>query len=628
MNERSNMPEASQVERRKSKLGHHRMRWVPGVMASVLASAVILSACSSTSSSSSSNSKPVKGGIVTMAASLNAPPNAIFPMTTAANATETNINQFEFLLYRPLYWLGSPTSVGVNYAASLANKPIVSPDGANSMVTITLKPYKWSNGQPVTSRDVEFWINLLKANKANWWDYTPGKFPDNIISATYPDARTVKLLMKGTYSPKWLINEISQIVPIPQDVWDRTSLNGPVGNYDETTAGAQAVYKFLQAQSSSLTTYATNKLWKVVDGPFKLTGYNATSNEATFVPNKNWSGSPRPSISELQLVTYSSNAAEFDALQSGNLTYGFIPSDDIPEKARVASEGYTVTPWVQWNIGFLQVNYTDPTEGPVLSQLYVRQAMQHLIDQKSLIAHTMGGYGFPTYGIVPTTPASSELSPQEKAGYYHYSPKAAAQLLNSHGWIKGSNGILTCQRPGTGPTECGEGVPKGRALVLNYAYQSGVSNLQEQALALQSSFAKVGIGMTLVPKSLDALYGIDAPCTATSACPWDLLQFPGGWGYEPTYELATGSALIATGGADNAGGYSSQKVDSDLTKVDEGVGGLTEFYDYENYVAQQLPMLWMPEIIDQVSAVKDTLTGWSPQEPQLNITPQDWKFTS
>ena len=566
--------------------------------------------------------------MVTMAASLNSPPNAIFPLTTAANATETNINQFEFLLYQPLYWLGSPTSVGVNYGDSLAQKPVVTPDGSNSMVTITLKPYKWSNGEPVTSRDVEFWINLLKANKADWWDYTPGKFPDNILAASYPNSSTIKLLMKGTYSSSWLINELSQIVPIPQNVWDRTSLTGPVGNYDETTAGAQQVYKFLSAQSSTLTTYATNKLWKVVDGPFKLSGYNATTNEATFTPNKNWSGSPKPSISELQLVTYSSNAAEFDALQSGDLTYGFIPSDDIPEKSRVASEGYTVAPWVQWNIGFLQVNYTDPVEGPVLSQLYVRQALQHLIDQKSLIAHTMGGYGYPTYGIVPTTPASASLSPQEKAGYYHYSPSAASNLLTQHGWVKGSNGILTCQRPGRASTECGANIPKGRVLDLKYAYQSGVSDLQEQALALQSSFAKVGVELILVPKSLDALYGIDAACTTTSACPWDLLLFPGGWGYEPSYEVPTGSALIATGGADNAGGYTSQKVDTYLSEVDQGIGGLKTFYDYENYVAQQLPMLWMPEIVDQISAVKSNLTGWSPQEPQLNITPQDWRFTS
>jgi peptide/nickel transport system substrate-binding protein len=608
---------------RRSKLGRNKSHMVSTMMASVLASAAILSACSS----SSSSTKTVKGGVVTMAASLNSPPNAIFPLTTAANATETNINQFEFLLYRPLYWLGSPKSVGINYAASLANKPVVAADGSNSMVTITLKPHKWSNGQAVTSRDVEFWINLLKANKANWWDYTPGKFPDNILQASYPNATTVKLLMKGTYSPSWLINELSQIVPIPQSVWDRTSATGAVGNYDETTAGAKAVYNFLASQSSTLTTYATNKLWRVVDGPFKLSAYNATTNQATFVPNKSWSGSPKPSISELQLVTYSSNTAEFDALQSGDLTYGFIPTDDIPEKSRVASEGYTVTPWVQWNIGFLQVNYTDPVEGPVLSQLYVRQALQHLIDQKALIAHTMGGYGYPTNGIIPVTPASASLSPQEKAGYYHYSPTTAARLLSSHGWVKGTNGILTCQHPGTSATECGANIPKGRVLDLKYAYESGVSDLQEQALATQSSFAKVGVGVTLVPKSLDALYGIDTACTATSACPWDLLLFPGGWGYEPTYQVPTGSALIATGGADNAGGYSSRRVDKYLTQIDEGIGGQKTVYAYENYVAQQLPMLWMPEIVDQISAVKKNLTGWSPQQAELNITPQDWKFT-
>jgi hypothetical protein len=36
----------------------------------------------------------------------------------------------------------------------------------------------------------------------------------------------------------------------------------------------------------------------------------------------------------------------------------------------------------------------------------------------------------------------------------------------------------------------------------------------------------------------------------------------------------------------------------------------------------------MPEILLQVSAVKKNLEGWSPQQPQLNITPETWKFVS
>ena len=37
------------------------------------------------------------------------------------------------------------------------------------------------------------------------------------------------------------------------------------------------IFNFLTAQAKSLSTYATNPLWQVVDGPYKLTAYNPTT---------------------------------------------------------------------------------------------------------------------------------------------------------------------------------------------------------------------------------------------------------------------------------------------------------------------------------------------------------------
>ena len=55
-------------------------------------------------------------------------------------------------------------------------------------MTITLKPARWSNGEPVSARDVIFWINLLKANRADWASYVPGGFPDNVtVSGSHSD---------------------------------------------------------------------------------------------------------------------------------------------------------------------------------------------------------------------------------------------------------------------------------------------------------------------------------------------------------------------------------------------------------------------------------------------------------
>ncbi len=61
-------------------------------------------------------------------------------------------------MYRPLYWFGNNNSPTVDYNYCVGNQPVWS--NGDKTVTITLKNWKWSNGESVTSRDVEFWMNL------------------------------------------------------------------------------------------------------------------------------------------------------------------------------------------------------------------------------------------------------------------------------------------------------------------------------------------------------------------------------------------------------------------------------------------------------------------------------------
>ena len=604
--------------------------WNRGAITAAMVACVLIAACSSPSSSAgnkpATGGKVQRGGTVTFAATQGVPPNFILPLVSASYATQTNINDFEFLLWRPLYWMGGPGTVGLNSEESLADPPAVAADGANTKITITLKDYTWSDGTPVTSRDVEFWINLLKANKTSWWDYAPGEFPDSILSAAYPGPHTVILVMKGSYNPDWILNELSQIIPIPQHAWDKESATGAVGNYDLTSSGAAKVFAFLSGQNKQLSTYATNPLWQVVDGPWKLSSYNPTSSAATFVPNRKWSGSPKPSISQFKIVTFTSDAAEFNSLLSGGLTYGYVPSDDQPQASRVQQQGFAVQPWVQWNINFVSYNFTNPTVGPIFRQLYVRQALQHLVDQAALIHATMAGYGYPTNGPVPLQPGSKWVSPQEKKGWYSYSPSAARTLLSTHGWKVNQGGTTTCARPGSGAGECGPGIAAGTPMQIQFIYTSGSQSVAEQAAALQTSFATAGIQLQLKPESLSSVFSVYFPCAPGKPCPWQMIYDGGGWGFEPTYNMPELGSALATGGVSNAGGYSSAVNDANLQRVYTGGASLSNFYAYENYLGEQAPLLWMPEILLQVSAVKKNLEGWFPQQPQLNITPETWKF--
>lgn len=239
------------------------------------------------------------GGTVTIAQQPGSVPDYIFPLVNGSDATGSDVMQFQYLMYRPLYWNGDDGKPISNSKLSLAYPPVYSNDGKT--LTIKLHHYSWSDGTPVTSRDIEFWMNLLNAEKANWWQYVTGEFPDNVVSMTFPTALTFTITFNRQYSHQFLLgNQLAQIIPIPQEAWDRTSMGGAIGNYDTTPSGAASVYDFLNAQSSNLTTYSSNPLWKTVDGPWRMSAYSATTSYVAFSPNTAYSGSPRPKLAKLE----------------------------------------------------------------------------------------------------------------------------------------------------------------------------------------------------------------------------------------------------------------------------------------------------------------------------------------
>jgi peptide/nickel transport system substrate-binding protein len=123
--------------------------------AAVGLAALLLSACSA-STGSNAGGKPQSGGIITFAEQPGSPPTYIFPLYDGANSGNNNITYLQPLMWLPLYWFGHSNSAQatINYPESMAYPPVFS-DGGRT-VTMKLKHYVWSNGKPVTSRDLEF----------------------------------------------------------------------------------------------------------------------------------------------------------------------------------------------------------------------------------------------------------------------------------------------------------------------------------------------------------------------------------------------------------------------------------------------------------------------------------------
>ena len=317
-------------------LGRHKLRL--GGAAAMVAIALAAAGCGSSGGSSpSSSGTKVAGGTATVALPAGVTNNWIFPFYSIANASVYNSQQFQWLMFRPLYMFGNNgTSTAINYSLSPANAPVYSNSGKT--VTVPMKGWKWSNGESVDAKSLIFYLNMTEAEKANWYAYAPGLLPDNLVSYKASGPDTVTIQLNQAYSTLWFTyNQLAELTPMPT-AWDITKAGaapGSGGCINDSAADhwakCVAVYNFLTAQSKSAASYATNPLWGVVDGPWKLSSFN-TSGFVTFVPNPKYSGSPKPTLAAYKFVPFTADTAEYTALKTGQLDVGEIPSPDRPQR--------------------------------------------------------------------------------------------------------------------------------------------------------------------------------------------------------------------------------------------------------------------------------------------------------
>lgn len=576
-----------------------------------------LAACSGSGGTSSANGgKPASGGIVTFAESAGYAPTWILPFYPGSFDTIQEQGWFENFMWPPLYNTSNGASPGVSFAHSLGNPPTYSAN--DKIATITIKHWKWSDGTPVTTRDLIFWFNLLKANKTEWGPYLPGKFPDNVTSIKAVNPYELTMTLDKAYAPTFFTgSELSQMTAIPQHVWDKTSASGKVGNYDQTPAGAKAVMSFLQGQSKDLKTYATNPLWKTVDGPFKLTGYTQNG-KATFTPNKSYSGPDKPKISEFVEVPFTSADAEYNALRAGNLTIGNIPANDYSTIPEIKQLGYNVGEWKVYGYNSLFLNFNNPTVGAAFHQLYFRQALQYLLNQKLQITKVFSGFAQPSYGVVVNGPPSLQAGEHDA---YPYNPAKAKALLTAHGWNVRPGGTTTCARPGTGASQCGPGIKAGFPLTFNVLIYSGQLQQQIAMTSYKTVTATVGIDLKLV-NNVNVFAAAPMCKPSEAACSWQIADWGGGVWAPPNgypYGLYT-----------NCGNHTNY-CDAKQDKLDEiaTAGGATQadFNTWESYVSEQVPMIWQANSDFQVLAVKKNLAGVLPANTTLSVFPESWYFT-
>jgi peptide/nickel transport system substrate-binding protein len=628
-----------------------------GVLAAAALVVLVLAACGGSSGGSSTSSTPSgnaqKGGTVYWAEAPQATPNYIFPFASFSYFSVANLTQFQELMYRPLYWFGQGQTPNLNLSLSLASNPTYS--NGNKTVTVNLKPYKWSNGEQVTAQDAVFWLNMMKVEKSIWAGYVPGTIPDDIKSISANGTTLTINLLKSANANWYTYNELSQITPMPM-AWD-VSANGQKsgsqacgtasftsvttttdkkGNVVPVSAAAKscaAVYTYLDGQSKKISSYVGSPIWSVVDGPWKLQHMD-TSGNVTFVPNTKYSGPTKPTISKFVELPYTSDSAEFNALAANKIQVGYLPTQDITANASAPANnpcaltpgannprlsGYTLAPVFPWGINYFPYNFTSTGDngqaGKIFSQLYFRQAFQMLVNQPLYIKQIDKGYGEPTYGPVPVCPTNNFATKTELSNPYTYDKAKAISLLKQNGWSVKPNGTTTC----SDAAKCG--VPAGTPLNFTLQYASGTASIDQLMQAEKSSWAQAGINVKLTTATFDTVIGTAVPCKGSN-CTWELENWGGGWIFAPDY-YPSGEDLFQTGASSNGGSYSDPKSDSLIKSTTLGNASLSSF---ENYLAQQLPVVWQPNPVT-VAEVSTKLQGVTPINPLLTLTPESWYFT-
>jgi len=630
---RGSRPAAGAPAKREGSTTMHRRRRLAASATALAASALLLAACGSSKPSTSSTTKtktttsgkPTYGGTVAWAEPAGASPNYIFPVNPVQYQSVANLTDFQPLMYQGLFtsYFGEPA---IDYADSIGNKPVWSDN--DTVVTITLKHEKWSDGTPITTRDITFYINLAKSLGPNWGDYTPGDFPYNVKKITVLGPYKIQFTLDKSYNPTWYVdNQLGDIVPIPQQAWDKESVNGTIGNYDETTAGAKAVWSFLNKQAGDTSTYATNPLWQVVDGPWRLSSYGGASSPTVFVPNPNYSG-PKPYLSKFEEVPFTSDSAEFNVLRSGTTTiqYGYLPDSDVPARGEISAVGFKLVSVPEWGVAYMIPNLTQPQVGPMLDQLYIRQALQHLVDQSVDIKVYDHGFASPTYGPTPVKPSTNPfVTKTELKNPYPFSVSAAETLLKDHGWKVVPGGTDTCAKPGTAANECGKGITAGEKLEFTLLVSSGVG-LKNENEQFKSDAAKAGVTINLEFQPFNNIIDEVNPCDpskpTSKTCAWQLGEYGGiSYGLYPS-----GGGLFLPGASLNAGSYSNSTVSKLIHDVHHA-SSLTPYFEYENYLARDLPWIWLPQP-DNLYEIDSHLAGRGLANEFGNLAPQYWYYTS
>ncbi|WP_425473871.1 ABC transporter substrate-binding protein [Saccharothrix saharensis] len=307
---------------------------------------------------------------------------------------------------------------------------------------------KWSDGQPVTAKDVAFTYDLMMRDEVA--ATANGSFTADFESVTATDDRTLVIRTKQPQATMLALD-----VPIvPAHVWSEVTDIGEYRNDQTPVVGS---------------------------GPFVLTEYRA--NEfIRFKANKDyWRGAPK--YDELTFTYYKTSDAAVQALGKGEVDLvnrmGPAQFDSLKDKDGITRNQAQGRRFNEIVINSGAATRTGEPIGdghPALKDVVVRRAIAQSLDLDAIIAKVNGGYAQRGTGPIPPVFADYHFTPESVRPY---DPAAANAELDRAGYARGADGIRVS--------------PEGRRMELRLLGHASRAYDEQTAEFVKRSLADLGI---------------------------------------------------------------------------------------------------------------------------------------
>jgi peptide/nickel transport system substrate-binding protein len=313
---------------------------------------------------------------------------------------------------------------------------------------------QWSDGQPFSSDDVLFTLNLIKDNGS----IDGSGIGQYLKDVSAPDSSTIKVTLSQPFFPiLWYLG--GQTYILPKHVWSNVK-DDPAKFDDPDPVGT---------------------------GPLKLKSF--TPQLVVLEKNPKFRQASKVVVTELRIPAFDSNTSAELALQKGEIDWTNLYIPNIQKTYIDLDKKHNHYWFPASDIVMLFVNLTRPP----FDKLEVRQAISYAIDRDQL--NTVGESGYeppasPT-ALVPTH-FKDYQDPQYTSLKFTQDAKKATSLLESLGYTRGGDGIYADK--------------SGKKLDFKLNVVSGYTDWITNCQLMQQQLKAVGINVTVNTVDFDTYY--------------------------------------------------------------------------------------------------------------------------